>query len=61
MPEGPQPIPTDNQSQLAAKSINLDGYPGQAGVDFCGKYGSENHGAHFVSHVLQLRSPGAAL
>ena len=65
MPEGPQPIPTDNQSQVAAKSINLDGYLGKTVVDFCGKYGSkgdsENHCAHFVSHVLQLRIPGAAL
>lgn len=64
MPD-PQPIPTDNLSIIAAKSINLDGYLGQSVVDFCGKYGSvadsQNHCAHFVSHVLQLRIPGAAL
>jgi hypothetical protein len=65
MPQGPQPIPTDNQSAVAAKSVNLDTYLGQSLVDFCGKYGSvgdnQNHCAHFVSHVLQLRIPGAAL
>jgi len=65
MPAGPKPIPTDNQSAVATKSINLDKYLGQSVIDFCGKYGSvgdsENHCAHFVSHVLQLRIPGARL
>jgi hypothetical protein len=61
----PLPIPTDNQGAIAAKQLNLETYLGQSVKDFCGKYGdvgdSENHCAHFVSHVLQLRIPGAAL
>ena len=65
MPEGPAPIPGDNQGVIAAKNINLETYLGQSVVDFCGTFGSvadsEDHCAHFVSHVLQLRIPGAAL
>jgi hypothetical protein len=44
---------------------NLDGYLGQSVSTWCGKYGAagddDNHCAHFVSHVLHLRIPGAAL
>jgi hypothetical protein len=65
MSTGPQPIPATNLSAIAAQSTNLDVYLGQSVTDFCGKYGrvgdSENHCAHFVSHVLGLRIPGAAL
>jgi hypothetical protein len=65
MTDGPAPIPGDNQGVIAAKALKLEGYLGQSVVDFCGKYGSigdsENHCAHFVSHVLGLRIPGAAL
>jgi hypothetical protein len=65
MPDAPVPIPTQNQSVIAAKQFNLEGYLGKSVVDFCGKYGSagddQNHCAHFVSHVLDLRIPGAAL
>lgn len=65
MPDSPAPIPAQNQSVNAARTINLDTYLDKSVTDFCGKYGSvgdsENHCAHFVSHVLQLRIPGAAL
>jgi hypothetical protein len=65
MAESPQPIPSTNQGTVAADALNLEPYLGKSVVDFCGKYGSvgdsENHCAHFVSHVLQLRIPGAAL
>jgi hypothetical protein len=61
----PQPIPAPTVACQSARPINLDGYLGQTVVDFCGKYGSVgdafNHCAHFVSHVLGLRIPGAAL
>ena len=65
MGTAPLPIPTNNQGVIAAKQLNLETYLEQSVKDFCGKYGdvddSENHCAHFVSHVLQLRIPGAAL
>jgi hypothetical protein len=58
---GPQPIP----SATVANSLNLDSYLGKTVDDICGKYGGVgdtiNHCAHFVSHVLKLRIPGAAL
>ena len=65
MANSPAPIPSENLSVLAAKTINLDTYLGKSVESFCGKYGkvgdSQNHCAHFVSHVLKLRIPGAAL
>jgi hypothetical protein len=61
----PQPIPSPTVASQSARSINLEGYLEQTVVNFCGKYGSVgdafNHCAHFVSHVLSLRIPGAAL
>jgi hypothetical protein len=45
--------------------LNLDAFLGKTIDEVCGKYGGVgdgiNHCAHFVSHVLQLRIPGAAL
>ncbi len=65
MPDMPAPIPSEDIGTNAASQLNLEPYIGKSVVDFCGKYGSvgdsENHCAHFVSHVLQLRIPGAAL
>lgn len=61
----PLAIPNESQGAVLAKQLNLEAYLGQSVKDFCGRYGdiddSENHCAHFVSHVLQLRIPGAAL
>src|SRR5258707_1202361 len=45
--------------------VDLDKLLGQTVETYCGKYGSVgddiNHCAHFVSHVLGLRLPNAAL
>lgn len=61
----PPPVPCETVTQQSARSINLDSYLDQTVADFCGRYGSVgdsfNHCAHFVSHVLGLRIPGAAL
>jgi hypothetical protein len=63
-PDAPSPIP----SVVGGASVNaatLDGLVGKELDDICGMYGSKgdtfNHCAHFVSHVLQLRIPGAVL
>lgn len=61
----PAPIPSATLGSTAASVSSLDAYLGQSVVDFCGKYGSigdsVNHCAHFVSHLLRMRIPGAAL
>jgi hypothetical protein len=60
----PLPIPCTDTANCTRLST-LDGYLGKSVNDWCGKYGSvgddDNHCAHFVSHVLSLRIPGAAL
>lgn len=57
------PIPSGTLSQNATTPNNL--MIGKTVEEFCGKYGSkgddDNHCAHYVSHVLGLRIPGAAL
>lgn len=59
------PIPTEALPVVTCKRSTLDALLGQTVDDFCQKFGSiadeHNHCAHFVSHVLQLRIPGAAL
>jgi hypothetical protein len=61
----PQPIPAPTLPAQTASTLNLENYLGQTIVQICGKYGTVgddiNHCAHFVSHVLGLRIPGAAL
>jgi hypothetical protein len=61
----PKPIPSETVGAVAASALNLDTYLEKSVDDICGKYGgigdSINHCAHFVSHVLKLRIPGAAL
>jgi hypothetical protein len=69
-PAAPIPSPAIGANLTAS---DLQGYLGQSVLDFCGKYGDigddkledhtrrKNHCEHFVSHVLQLRIPGAAL
>lgn len=61
----PQPIPATTLPAQSASTLNLEAYLGKTVVDICGKYGTVgdtfNHCAHFVSHVLGLRIPGAAL
>jgi len=65
MPGGPLPIPSSTVSAVAAGTPTLEGWVGKTLDDFCGQYGSAgdafNHCAHFVSHVLKLHIPGAAL
>ena len=66
MPWGwPLFIPPQNLAANTAQSTNLDDYLGKTIEEVCGKYGTVNddvnHCAHFVSHVLALRLPGAAL
>ncbi|MCV0396249.1 MAG: hypothetical protein K5872_04255 [Rhizobiaceae bacterium] len=65
MPGNPTPVPSAVVAHAAVTQQVLDGLLGQTVTDYCGKYGSVgdtiNHCAHFVSHVLDLRIPGAAL
>ena len=62
-----RPIPAAKLSDNL-NSETLAAYLGKSVEDFCGKYGKvgdgmhhRNHCAHFVSHALSLRIPGAAL
>lgn len=61
---GPAPIPSV-VAGVTASPIILNGWVGKTIEDICHRYGKTgdtiNHCAHFVSHVLQLRIPGAAL
>jgi hypothetical protein len=61
----PLPIPAPTLPAQSATTLNLEAYLDQTIEQVCGKYGttgdSINHCAHFVSHVLSLRIPGAAL
>ena len=63
-PDAPSPIPSVVGGAVVNAAM-LDGLVGKELDAICGKYGSKgdtfNHCAHFVSHVLQLRIPGAVL
>ena len=61
-------VQIQNLGRAVAALVNspvLTPYVGQRIDEICGRYGrvgdSFNHCAHFVSHALQLRLPGAAL
>jgi hypothetical protein len=58
-------LPSEKVSANRATLGNLESMLEQSVETFCGKYGSLrddfNHCAHFVSHVIGLRIPGAAL
>ena len=64
-PDAPSPIPSTVVAGAAINAASLDALVGKELDEICGKYGSKgdafNHCAHFVSHVLQLRIPGAVL
>jgi hypothetical protein len=59
------PVPCETISTVSASQPNLEGHLGETVQTFCGKYGTVSDGishcAHWVSHVLELRIPGAAL
>lgn len=65
MPAQASPIPSSHLAANAAQQGNVESHLGQTVEQFCGKYGTVgdgfNHCAHFVSHVLGTRVPGAAL
>lgn len=62
---GAAPIPATTLGAVAINSATLKGLVGKGLADFCGLFGDigddHNHCAHFVSHVLQFKVPGAAL
>lgn len=63
--ESPSPIPSGVVAGVSAGMSALEALVGKGLDDFCGRFGKvgdgHNHCAHFVSHVLQLKIPGAAL